>query len=71
MHRMMQDRVSKPWEVQEKWSVADELQLEALANEFPFLRRLPYRFDKRYGPPVRAPWEARLSPERGANRRDK
>jgi hypothetical protein len=66
MHRMMQDKVIRPWET---WSEADELQLEALANDYPFLRRLPYRFDERYGPSTRAPWEARLSPERGANRR--
>ena len=36
MHRMMKDRVDTPYQT---WTEADELQLEMLANDFPFLRR--------------------------------
>ena len=63
MHRMMQDRVFLPWH--KTWTVEDELNLADLVEKNPFLTRLPYRFDTRFGPPVKAPWEARLSPELG------
>jgi hypothetical protein len=69
-HPIMENLVRRPWDMRPKWTVEDELRLEGLAEEHEFLRRLPYRFDQRYGPPVRAPWEARLSPRGVHDRRE-
>lgn len=65
-HRMMQDVIRKPWQRHTAWTAADELKLEELVEQYPFLQKLPDRFGR--GPSVRAPRDLMPIPERGAQR---